>query len=59
MERFGVTNVDIWSLITVDHHTVDRERLVCSEKPADRKPQVACSMNNWLQSFSILGCVMG
>lgn len=51
--------VDIWSLISVDQHTVDRERRVFTEKPADKKPKVAHTMNNWLQAFSVLGCVMG
>lgn len=56
---WGNKYVDIWSLISVDQHTVDRERRVFSEKPADRKPKVARTMNNWLQAFSVLGCVMG
>lgn len=37
----------------------DRERHVFSDKSADRMPKVARTMNNWLQAFSVLGCVMG
>lgn len=56
---WGNSYVDIWSLVSVDQHTVDRERRVYSEKPVDRKPRVARTMNNWLQAFSVLGCLMG
>lgn len=56
---WGNKYVDIWSLISVDQHTVDRERRAYSERTVDRKPKVARTMNNWLQAFSVLGCVMG
>ncbi|KAM4043804.1 uncharacterized protein ACNLHF_014087 [Anomaloglossus baeobatrachus] len=50
--------VDIWSLISTDQHSVDRERRP-GEKFYDRKPKVAKTINNWLQAFAVLGCVMG
>lgn len=52
-------NIDIWGLLTVDQHTVDKERRVFLERPANRKPRVAKTMSNWLQEFSVLGCLMG
>lgn len=51
--------VDIWSLISIDQHTVDKERRVVDPRPVDRKVKVAKTMNNWLQAFAVLGCVMG
>lgn len=51
--------IDIWGLVTVDQHTVDKEQRIYAEKTADRKPRVAKTMNNWLQAFAVLGCVMG
>lgn len=40
--------VDIWGLLTVDQHTVNKERRVFLERPADREPRVAKTMSNWL-----------
>lgn len=56
---WGNKYIDIWSLLSVDQTTVDRERRVYSDKVTDRKPKVARTMNNWLQAFSVLGCAMG
>lgn len=50
--------VDIWSLITVDQSTVDKERRM-GDRPMDRKPRVAKTIGNWLQAFAVLGCVLG
>lgn len=50
--------VDVWSLVSADQHTIDKERRV-AEKPAERKLRVARTINNWLQAFAVLGCIMG
>lgn len=50
--------VDIWSLVTIDQHTVDKERRM-TEFEYDHKLKVAKKMNNWLQEFAVLGCIMG
>ncbi|CAJ0959820.1 unnamed protein product [Ranitomeya imitator] len=41
-----------------EQHSVDKERRV-GERVYDRKPKVAKTINNWLQAFAVLGCVMG
>ncbi|XP_075203963.1 uncharacterized protein LOC142310334 isoform X1 [Anomaloglossus baeobatrachus] len=51
--------IDIWSLVSVDQHTIDRERRPNTDRWIDRKPKVARTMGNWLQAFSVLGHVMG
>ncbi|XP_069605972.1 uncharacterized protein [Ranitomeya imitator] len=50
--------IDIWSLVSTEQHSVDKERRV-GERVYDRKPKVAKTINNWLQAFAVLGCVMG
>ncbi|XP_069584840.1 uncharacterized protein [Ranitomeya imitator] len=50
--------IDIWSLVSTDQHSIDRERRL-GEKTYERKPKVAKTINNWLQAFAVLGCVMG
>lgn len=46
--------IDIWSLMTVDQHTIDRECRVYTVRP-----RVAKTMGNWLHAFLVLGCMMG
>lgn len=50
--------VDIWSLVTIDQHGVNKKRRLMESK-YDCKPKVGKTMNNWLQAFAVLGCVMG
>ncbi|CAJ0927860.1 unnamed protein product [Ranitomeya imitator] len=50
--------IDIWSLVSTDQHSVDRERRL-GDKTYERKPKVAKTINNWLQAFAVLGCITG
>lgn len=38
--------VDIWSLVTIDQHTLDKKRRVYAECPADRKLWVTKTIGN-------------
>lgn len=49
--------IDIWSLVTVDQETVDKEWR--AERFSFRRPRVAKTISNWLQAFAVLGCIMG
>lgn len=51
--------MDIWSLPTIDQHKVDREMFMYEPKASERKLQGAKTMNNWLQVFYVLDCIMG
>ncbi|CAJ0965788.1 unnamed protein product, partial [Ranitomeya imitator] len=42
--------IDIWSLVSTDQHSVDRERRL-GDKTYERKPKVAKTINNWLQAL--------
>ncbi|XP_066439230.1 uncharacterized protein [Eleutherodactylus coqui] len=48
--------VDIWSLLSVEHVSVDRERF--TERGSEKKPKVAKTFGNWLQAFLILAHVV-
>lgn len=48
--------VDIWLLISVDHLTVNKER-VC-DKTEVKKLKVAKTFGNWLQAFAILAVLL-
>lgn len=57
-EKIGSNQyVDIWCLLTIIN-PVDKEHRVPDSK-YDRKPHVPKTMNNWLQAFTVLGCIMG
>ncbi|XP_069813242.1 uncharacterized protein [Dendropsophus ebraccatus] len=51
--------IDIWSLISVEQPSIDRERRFPDSRPYDRRPKPAKTMNNWIQAFAVMGCVMG
>ena len=51
--------IDIWSLVSADQHTIDRERKPYTDKSFERRPRVARTIGNWLQAFAVLGGIMG